>query len=157
MKKRLLSVLLTLALLLTMTACSAAGTARKLDVMEDRIEHKLDAAEDTVEQALRKAADPAPETAKPAPTEASVPTEAPAPAQSAAAPATITREEAEKIALDHNGFSAGQVTRMHSEFEYDDGIPQYDVEYHEGDWEYEFEINAENGRIISFDKDHKYD
>ena len=49
------------------------------------------------------------------------------------------------------------MSRVRTEFEVDDGAPQYDVEFHQGDWEYEFEIHAENGKILSYDKDHKYD
>jgi len=69
----------------------------------------------------------------------------------------VTKEEAEKIALDYAGFTADQVSRLRTEYEIDDGIPQFDVQFYEGDWEYEFEIHAENGKILSFDKDHKYD
>ena len=154
MKKQLTAVLLIFALLLTMAGCSAANAVQKLDAAEDKVEAKLDAVEDKVEMAVRNTVAPAPSV----PREAPAPTEAPVqPAPEKAAPAVISKEEAEKIALDYNGFSADQVKRMWSEFEYDDGVPQYDVEYHEGDWEYEFEINAENGKILSYDKDHKYD
>jgi hypothetical protein len=31
------------------------------------------------------------------------------------------------------------------------------VEFYHGDWEYEFEIHGETGKILSYDKDHKYD
>lgn len=154
MKKQLTAVLLIFALLLTMAGCSAANAVQRLDAAEDQVEAKLDAVEDKVEMAVRNTVAPAPAV----PREAPAPTEAPVqPAPEKAAPAVISKEEAEKIALDYNGFSADQVKRMWSEFEYDDGVPQYDVEYHEGDWEYEFEINAENGKILSYDKDHKYD
>ena len=144
MTQRFFSLLMAAALLLTMTACSASGAARTLDRAEDSIEQKLDAAEDKVEDAVRKAVPPAPAATFPA----AVPTET--------APA-ITREEAWKIALDHLGFTADQVEHLRTESEIDDGIPQYDVEFHQGDWEYEFEISAETGKILSFDKDHKYD
>ena len=146
MTQKVLTLFLSLALLLTMTACSASGAARTLDRAEDSIEQKLDAAEDKVEDAVRKAVPPAPAATPTFP--AVVPTET--------APA-ITREEARKIALDHLGFSADQVEHLRTEYEIDDGIPQYDVEFHQGDWEYEFEISAETGKILSFDKDHKYD
>ena len=146
MKKQLTAVLLVFALLLTMAGCSAANAVQKLDAAEDKVEAKLDAVEDKVEMAVRN-------TVAPAPAEAPA---QPAPEKEAAS-AIISREEAEKIALDYTGFSANQVKRLHTEYEIDDGIPQYDVEYHEGDWEYEFEINAENGKILSYDKDHKYD
>lgn len=72
-------------------------------------------------------------------------------------PGMLTGEQARQIALDHLGFAADQVTRLHTEYEIDDRIPQFDVEFCRGDWEYEFEIHAETGKILSYDKDHKYD
>ena len=146
MTQKVLTLFLSLALLLTMTACSASGAARTLDRAEDSIEQKLDAAEDKAEDAVRRAVTPAP---------AATPT-FPAAVSTETVPA-ITREEARKIALDHLGFTADQVEHLRTEYEIDDGIPQYDVEFHQGDWEYEFEISAETGKILSFDKDHKYD
>ena len=146
MKKQLTAVLLIFALLLTMAGCSAANAVQKLDAAEDKVEAKLDAAEDKLEDSLRKAVSPAPDAAPTAP--AVVPTES---------RQELTKEEALQVALDHLGFTADQVTRVRTEYEIDDGIPQYDVEFHQGDWEYEFEIHAENGKIISYDKDHKYD
>ena len=72
----------------------------------------------------------------------------------APAPAgTLTKEEAEAIALEYAGLTADQVTRLWTEYEIDDRIPQYDIEFHAGDWEYEFEIHAETGAILSYDKD----
>ena len=146
MRKQLTAVLMIFALLLTMVGCSAANAVQRLDAAEDRLEAKLDAAEEKL-----KAAVPAslPVDTRPAPVET-------IPAVSEFA-GKLTREQAEKIALDYLGFTADQVTRLHSEYEIDDGIPQFDVEFHQGDWEYEFEIHAENGRILSYDKDHKHD
>lgn len=151
MNHRLLTCLLVFALLLTMAGCSAAGLERKLDAAEDRVEEKLDAVEDSIEDSLRDAM----------PARPSAPAAAPAdPAAAASVPVSaepITKEEAEQIALDHAGFTADQVQRLYTEFEIDDGTRQYDVQFHEGDWEYEFEISAETGKILSYDKDHKYD
>lgn len=146
MKHRLFTIFLILALILALTACSAAGTVRALDAAEDKIENKLDAVEDTVEDAVRKAVTPAPAATPSVPV--AVPTET---------AHEITKEDAEKIALDYLGLTAEQVTRLRTEYEIDDRIPQFDVQFYEGDWEYEFEISAEDGRILSYDKDHKYD
>ena len=137
MKQQLIAILLIAALLLTMNGCSAAGAEQKLDAAEEKIEDSLDAVEDSVEHAVRKAVPPAPEESS--------------------ADTTFTQEQAENIALKYAGFTADQVTRLRTEYEVDEGIPQYDVEFHKGDWEYEFEINAKAGRIISYDKDHKHD
>lgn len=150
MKKQLTAVLMILALLLTMVGCSVANAVQMLDAAEDKVEAKLDAAEEKLEKSFREAAAPAvPVETRPAPVETIPAVTEPA--------GKLTREQAEKIAFDYLGFTADQVTRLHSEYEIDDGIPQFDVEFHQGDWEYEFEIHAENGRILSYDKDHKYD
>ena len=69
----------------------------------------------------------------------------------------LTEEQAQQIALDHLDISADQTTRMHTAYEIDDGVPQFDIEFRQGDWDYEFEIHAESGRILSFDKEHWYD
>ena len=156
MKKQLTAVVMIFALLLTMVGCSAANAVQMLDAAEDKIEAKLDAAEEKLEESFREAVIPSPEPVPAVPVETR-----PAPVETIPAvtePAgKLTREQAEKIALDYLGFTADQVTRLHSEYEIDDGIPQFDVEFHQGDWEYEFEIHAENGRILSYDKDHKHD
>ena len=150
MKKQLTAVFLIFALLLTMAGCSVANAVQKLDAVEDKVETKLDAAEDKLEDSLRKAVSPAPTV--PAQVQPELTQLA-----STEGPRQLTKEEALQVALDHLEFTADQVTRVRTEYEIDDGIPQYDVEFHQGDWEYEFEIHAENGKIISYDKDHKYD
>ena len=138
--KQLTALLLILSLLLSLAGCSTAGAARALDAAEDRMEEKLDAVEDSVKRSVQDALTP----------EATASS-----AESVFAP--VTKEKAEQIALDHLGFSKNQVTRLHTEYEIDDGIGHYDVQFHSGDWEYEFEIHAETGKILSYDKDHKYD
>ena len=165
MKKQLTAVLLIFALLLTMSGCSVAHAVQKLDAAEDRVEAKLDAAEDRAEAKLDAAEDKLEASLRnngsPAPAAASkeaVP--APTPVETQPVPENtqkLTKEQALEIALKHLGFSADQITRLRIEYEIDDGIPQFDIEFHQGDWEYEFEIHAENGKILSYDKDHKYD
>lgn len=162
MKKYLPVMLMTFVLLLTMVGCSTANALQQLDVVEDKVEAKLDAAEDKLEDTLREAVNPAP-AAEPAPTqpvaeprqEQSEPVQTQPPVSESAQ--RLTEEQVQKIALDYLGYTADQVTRLRSSFEIDDGFPQYDVEFYAGDWEYEFEIHAEDGRILSYDKDHKYD
>lgn len=66
----------------------------------------------------------------------------------------ITTDEAIEIALEHAGFAKADVTGLHSEYDYDDGIHKYDVDFRQGMYEYEYEINAESGTIISYDKDY---
>lgn len=65
----------------------------------------------------------------------------------------LTKEEAQAIALAHAGFTAEQVRFLRTEQELRDRTPHYDVEFKEGRWEYEYEIHAETGAILSFEKD----
>lgn len=137
MKKRVTSGLLAAALLLTMTGCSLKETVHKLDAAEEQVEQKLDAAEERVEQKLETALQPTAVAAEPA--------------------APLTEEQALQIALDHLDITADQTERLRTTYEIDDGVPQFDVEFHQGEWEYEFEIHAETGDILSHDRDHIYD
>lgn len=85
-------------------------------------------------------------------------TEAPAAAEAPAATETaalITKEEAIAIALADAGFTEAQVTRLRAEFDWDDRIPEYEVEFSQGDFEYDYEIHAETGAIRAKDKDWK--
>lgn len=66
---------------------------------------------------------------------------------------TITPEQAQKIALDHVQLTADQVTSLRTRYDMDDGIPEYDVEFYYDTFEYEFEIHAQTGKILSFEKD----
>ena len=69
--------------------------------------------------------------------------------------ALITKEEAIAIALADAGFTEAQVTRLRAEFDWDDRIPEYEVEFSQGDFEYDYEIHAETGAIRAKDKDWK--
>ena len=82
------------------------------------------------------------------------PTPAATPAQSSVTePKQITKEIAVSIALLHAGLTENAVTRLHTEFDYDDGRPEYEVDFHYSGYEYDYEIHAETGEIISWDKD----
>ena len=39
------------------------------------------------------------------------------------------------------------------EFEIDDRVSHYDVQFYQDIWEYEYEIDAQTGAVISFEKD----
>lgn len=67
--------------------------------------------------------------------------------------AALTKDQAQTIALAHAGFSADQVTGLRTEYEIDDGIPRFEVKFRQDRWEYDYEINAETGAILSYDRD----
>ena len=70
------------------------------------------------------------------------------PAQTAS-DATITLDEAKAIALSDAGLSESSVTFTKTKLDYDDGIKVYDIEFYTSDREYEYEINASTGKIVS--------
>lgn len=65
----------------------------------------------------------------------------------------LTKAEAERIALEQAGLNRGQVSRMRTEYEWDDGRHLYEVEFHQGAREYHFEIDAGTGEILSWEWD----
>ena len=67
--------------------------------------------------------------------------------------ADIGLEEAKAIALKDAGLKEKDVIFVTAKVDYDDGRKYYDVEFYYNGMEYDYEINAENGRIVDFDKD----
>ena len=65
----------------------------------------------------------------------------------------LTAEDAAAKALEHAGLKAEDVTFVQKKLEWDDGRQVYDVEFYSGAKEYDYEIDAATGEIISFDHD----
>ena len=65
----------------------------------------------------------------------------------------ISREEAQEIALKHAGLTPAEADRLQIRMDYEDGQPVYDVEFRYGRTEYEYEIHADSGKILSVDID----
>lgn len=65
----------------------------------------------------------------------------------------ITIEQAKEIALKHANLSENQVTLIKAGQELDDGIDKYDIEFYFDNKEYDYDINANTGEIISYDYD----
>ena len=62
-------------------------------------------------------------------------------------------EKAKEIAMSHAGVSAGSVSFVKAKLDYEDGVKVYDIEFYSGNVEYDYEINAATGAIISVDRD----
>ena len=69
----------------------------------------------------------------------------------------IGEAKAQSIALSAAGFTTSQVSRIRCHLERDDGRWEYQVEFRSGTMEYEFEIDAYTGAILSRDTDSIYD
>ncbi len=66
----------------------------------------------------------------------------------------ISMEDAKAKALTHAGLTAGQVTFIQQELEWEDGRQVYDIEFYTSDYkEYDYEIDAVTGEVRSFDYD----
>ena len=65
----------------------------------------------------------------------------------------ISEEKAKEIALSHAKVDSAKVKAVKVELDRDDLIVHYEVEFVEGKYEYEYEINAESGKIIAHSKD----
>ena len=65
----------------------------------------------------------------------------------------IGEAKAKSIALSHAGLSEDQVTFVRVKLDRDDGRWEYEVEFYKGGTEYDYEINATTGAILSYDYD----
>lgn len=78
-----------------------------------------------------------------------------APAQPAQSAGQISLEQAKQIAMNRAGVSGVTFTKAY--LDYDDGRPEYDIEFISGTTEYDFEIDAATGTILEFDAESIYD
>ena len=74
--------------------------------------------------------------------------------QSTGGSAAITEDQAREIALADAGLTAEEVTFLKTKLDRDDGRLVYDVEFYNADYtEYDYEIDAADGTILSSDFD----
>lgn len=64
----------------------------------------------------------------------------------------IGERRAETIALEHAGLNRQSVRRLQTELERKKNQIRYEVEFEHGDYTYEYEIDAESGRILDIEK-----
>ena len=65
----------------------------------------------------------------------------------------ISLDEAKAIASEHAGFYVSEVIFTEAEFDSDDGLMIYEIEFFVNGVEYEYEINASTGDIIKYEVD----
>ncbi len=68
----------------------------------------------------------------------------------------IGEEKAKNIAFENAGLTASDVSYVWSRLDYDDGRAEYDVEFLYGTNEFDYEIDALTGTILSIDLDAEY-
>ena len=78
------------------------------------------------------------------------------PALAAPSENLISKERAKKIALDHAGYEESEVRFVKAKLDRDDGRYEYEIEFRaDGNIEYDYSINAVNGKIVEFDRDYE--
>ena len=65
----------------------------------------------------------------------------------------ITVEKAKEITLKHANLKDNQVVFDKTEMDYDNGVQVYDIEFHYNNIEYNYEIDANTGNILSYSQD----
>lgn len=65
----------------------------------------------------------------------------------------IGEERAKQIALEEAGVASDGVSFVRVELDRDNGIWKYEVEFRQGRTEYDADIKADDGKIISFETD----
>ena len=110
--------------------------------LEDAVEERVDALEATVKQQINDAANALIDS-NPA-LESFIPAD----------PASLlSPEEAQQIALEHAEKTADEVIGLHTVLQIDDGRQEYEVTFRVGHLEYEYEIDAVSGTVLSVDID----
>lgn len=69
----------------------------------------------------------------------------------------ISLDSAKSVALNHAGFRGGDIRNYNIHKDNDDGKTVYEISFYKGDTEYEYEIDALTGKILSFDKESGYE
>ena len=67
--------------------------------------------------------------------------------------AYIGTEKAKEAALAHAGLQEADVTFVKVKLDYDDGRAEYEVEFYQGNTEYDYDIDATTGQVLSFDRE----
>lgn len=67
--------------------------------------------------------------------------------------AKITKEEAKKIALKDAGVTENEIRDFEIELDRDNGILKYEISFEKGNDDYDYDIDANTGKIINKEKD----
>lgn len=63
----------------------------------------------------------------------------------------ISEEEARGIAFKDANLTDSDISRLEIKLDRDDGIQKYEIDFHAGEQEYDYEINAASGEILEKD------
>lgn len=136
---RLLCALILVFSLTVLTGCSALAAMERaedaienrVDAIEETIDSHIDAAEDALEQKLQNSLTPSTNSQD----------------------QLIPSDEAASIALEHAVVAAEDAEHLRVNLQFDDGRQEYEVDFRSGRLEYDYEIDAVTGKILSYDVD----
>ena len=73
-----------------------------------------------------------------------------------ASDAEITADAALSAALSHAALGKEEISFLENRLDYDDGRLVYEIEFRSGHFEYDYEIDAKSGTVLSFDREMVY-
>ena len=129
--KKAISLILCLVFMLSLAACGGA-----MDDMTSNAQSMADSAKSGIESGVDKA-----ESAVKGGSDKSM-----------NLMAGITANDAKTAALRHAGLDESQVSDVDVDLDRDNGKLIYEVDFNSGNTEYDYDINAETGEVISADK-----
>lgn len=94
-----------------------------------------------------------PSNTEPPPVEPTPPTEPAPTVPPVVTPERIDKDAALNAAYEHAGVKAADATQIECELDRDHGIYIYEIEFRAGDYEYDYDINAETGAVIRYEKE----
>lgn len=65
----------------------------------------------------------------------------------------ISSDEAIDIALKKAGLNSSQVIGLWAELDYENGVLIYEVDFSDGTYDYDCDVDANNGKVLAFDKE----
>ena len=133
--KKIIVLALSLVFILSLTACGRAMN----DVTSD-VESMGDSVVSGAENAADKITNGTESTAKNVESNSMNPM------------AGITAKDAKDAALSHAGLSESQISDVEIDLDRDNGKLIYEVDFNSGNTEYDYDIDAETGEVISADK-----
>lgn len=131
MTKRIGAILMVLALFCALSACGHRD-------WEDRVEAPLEAVEAAIEAPFEAA-----ENAVEAAVDRVLSGDA----------GDIGESQAKAVALAQAGLTESEVSGLRANYELDDGVPQYDVSFRQGFADYDVEVHAVTGAVLSYEVD----
>ena len=137
--KKTLNVLLSVLTILTLSACAAGIHSRTMQSVAAAYpveESTVQAAAETVRE---------PET---------VPHKEDSVGTTVQSKDILTREQATELALEHAGVAKANVRFEKVELDLDDSHPEYEIESRVDHMEYDYEIHAQTGKILSAEKEY---